>query len=242
MNRPSERPAKLTVITVVLNDPEGLELTLASLEAQTWIDWECVVVDGGSKDRTLAVLQAHAETVCRSVSEPDLGIYHAMNKGLDLAATEWLLFMNAGDEFSGPEALSVAMSHTRDEVDIVYSDWLYREDGALARASHERMNVRHQSVIYRKALHVLYGNYVVGKNVSISDFIFFQSIAKRRWVYCAEPISRCDRVGVSANPRHFHQRLAVELVFSRRNRVGTALVLLAYPLYRFFKRHVLRRQ
>ncbi len=241
MNLASERRATLTVITVVLNDPEGVDRTRTSLEAQTWIDWECVVVDGGSKDRTLAVLQAHAETISSSVSEPDVGIYQAMNKGLDLAATDWLLFMNAGDEFTGPEALSVAMSHTRSEVDIVYSDWFYREDGALARASHERMNVRHQSVIYRKALHTLYGNYVVGKNVSISDFIFFESIAKRCWVYCAEPISRCDRAGVSANPRHFHQRLAVELIFSRRNRVSTALILLAHPFYRFFKRYVLRR-
>jgi glycosyltransferase involved in cell wall biosynthesis len=242
MRRVSERPATLTVITVVLNDPEGLERTLTSLEAQTWADWECVVVDGGSKDRTLAVLHAHADTVTRSVSEPDLGIYHAMNKGLDFADTEWLLFMNAGDEFADPEVLSAAMLLARHEVDIVYSDWVYREDRTLVRASHEQMNVRHQSVIYRKALHSLYGSYVVGAGVSISDYIFFQSVARRHWVYCGEPISCCDRAGVSANPRHFYQRLSVELIFGRRSRTTTALILLIHPVYRFIKRYVLRRR
>jgi hypothetical protein len=102
------------------------------------------------------------------------------------------------------------------------------------------MNVRHQSIIYRTTLHALYGQYVVGKAVSISDFIFFQSIAGQRWAYCAEPISLCDREGVSANPRHFHQRLAVELIFGRRGRVRTALILLIHPLYRYLKQSLLR--
>lgn len=229
---------RVSIITVVRNDAPGLARTLASVAQQTYANRQWIVIDGGSTDDTLATLRQHEAAIDIWISEPDAGIYHAMNKGVALADGEWLLFMNAGDAFASTDALSAAVAATAPEVDAVYADWIYREDGALARADLARMNVRHQSVLYRKSLHEVFGLYVVGAGVTISDFVFFLSIAGQRWAYCAQPISLCDRSGVSGQPAHFHQRMAVELLFGRRSRISVAMILLLHPLYRFLKRHV----
>ncbi|MDP1923244.1 MAG: glycosyltransferase [Thiobacillus sp.] len=233
---------RVSIITVVRNDAPGLARTLASVAAQDYANRQMVVIDGGSTDGTLEMLRQHATAIDNWISEPDEGIYHAMNKGVVLADGEWLLFMNAGDEFAGTDALSAAVAVIGTGVDVVYSDWIYRENGRLAQAGFDRMNVRHQSVLYRKSLHEVFGLYVVGRGVTISDFVFFLSLANRRWAYCAHPISVCDKAGVSGKPTHFYQRMAIELLFGRRSRVAVALILLLHPLYRFLKRNVLGKR
>ena len=195
-----------------------------------------VVIDGGSTDGTLETIRQHAAAINDWISESDEGIYHAMNKGVALADGEWLLFMNAGDEFVSFDALSSAVAVAGPDLDVVYSDWIYRENSTFAKADFARMNVRHQSIMYRKSLHGVFGLYVVGKGVTISDFVFFLSIAKTRWAYCARPISICDKAGASGKPTHFYQRMAAELLFGRRSRLSVAAILLLHPLYRFLKR------
>ncbi|WP_200224145.1 glycosyltransferase [Rhodoferax fermentans] len=229
----------MSVIMVVRNDPIGFVRTMASVATQDYCNFQLIVIDGASTDNTLELLRQNVSRISLWLSETDIGIYHAMNKGVAMADGEWLLFMNAGDEFADVGALSAAVAATALEVDVVYSDWIYREDRKLAKADLARMNVRHQSVLYRKSLHEVYGLYLVGRGVTISDFIFFLSIAGKQWVYCAHPISICDRAGASGQPNHFHQRMAVELLFGRRSRIAVAAILLLHPLYRFVKCNVL---
>lgn len=242
MSLPSSISPRVSIITVVRNDVAGLVRTLASVATQGYANRQMVVIDGGSTDGTLETLRQHATAINTLISEPDEGIYHAMNKGVARADGEWLLFMNAGDEFAGADALSSAVAAAAPGLDVIYSDWIYREDSKLAKADLDRMNIRHQSVLYRKSLHEVFGLYVVGAGVTISDYVFFLSIAKRRWGYCAHPISICDKAGVSGKPTHFYQRMAAELLFGRRSRVAVATILLLYPLYRFLKRNVLRKR
>lgn len=196
---------------------------------------QLIVVDGGSTDGTLEVIKKYASSIDLWLSEIDGGIYDAMNKGVDRANGEWLIFMNAGDEFQNESALSAAVEATGPLIDVVYSDWIFRDDGLRVGASVPKMNFRHQAVMYRRQLHDIYGNYLIGKGVTISDYIFFLSIKDRTWAYCPQPIALCDRNGVSAKPKHFYQRLAVELIFGERSRFSVACILLAYPLYRFIK-------
>lgn len=232
---------RVSVITVVRNDATGLARTLASVAAQDYKHRQIIVVDGGSTDDTLDTLRRQARHIDIWISEPDEGTYHAMNKGIALAGGEWLLFMNAGDEFASTDALTSAVSMTRSDVDVVYADWIYREDGVRVVADLACMNVRHQSMLYRKRLHDIFGAYVVGKGVTISDFIFFQSIAHRCWRYSVSPLSICDKAGASGKPKHFYQRMAVELIFGRRSRSTVAFILLLHPLYRFLKTRLIRK-
>lgn len=98
---------KITVITVVFNDAAGLRRTSASVLAQDYPDIEYLIIDGASQDNTrevLAELKNHSRV--RVISEPDRGIYDAMNKGIRLATGDWLNFMNAGDCFYADNVLS----------------------------------------------------------------------------------------------------------------------------------------
>lgn len=233
---------RVSIITVVRNDVDGLARTLASVAAQTYDNRQSVVIDGNSTDGTLETLRQHATMIDVWISERDEGTYHAMNKGIMLANGEWLVFMNAGDEFAGIDALSSAVAVTSPDIDVIYSNWIYRENLEVIKADLGRMNVRHQSILYRKSLHDIFGLYVVGRGVTISDFVFFLSISERRWAYCERPIAICDKAGASGKPLHFYQRMATELLFSRRSRVSVAAILLLYPIYRFLKRDVFRRR
>lgn len=105
----------LTVVTVVRNDAEALARTLESVAAQRTELLEHLIVDGASTDSTLPMARAAEATSPwrRLVSEPDSGIYNAMNSGIRLARGSYLLFLNAGDDFS-----------SSDEVAAVHKDWL----------------------------------------------------------------------------------------------------------------------
>lgn len=95
----------ITIITVSLNCAGSLDKTLENVIRQTYDNKEIIVIDGGSTDGTLEVLRKHEENIDYWVSEPDQGMYQAMNKGIVLATGEWLSFMNAGDLFYGRKIL-----------------------------------------------------------------------------------------------------------------------------------------
>ena len=93
----------VTVITVCRNHAKGLEKTIQSVESQTWQEKEYLVIDGASTDGTMEVIRQHEGSITQWISEPDLGIYDAMNKGVRLAQGQWIIFMNAGDTFASTE-------------------------------------------------------------------------------------------------------------------------------------------
>lgn len=88
---------KLSIITINYNNAEGLQKTIASIAEQTDKNFEYIVIDGNSSDGSQKVIDQFASTVSESVSEPDKGIYNAMNKGIHKATGEYLLFLNSGD-------------------------------------------------------------------------------------------------------------------------------------------------
>ena len=231
---------RISIITVTKNNKHGLASTFDSIANQDYSNYEYIVIDGASIDGSDELINQYKHIVSKVIIEADDGIYHAMNKGISIAEGEWLLFMNAGDAFATESSLTETVSVIDEQTDVVYSDWLYIENGRLIKANIRKFNIRHQSVMYRKSLHVLYGNYVVGKKVSISDYIFFLSIRKRIWKYSKTPISICEKNGISANPSHFYQRIAAEMIFGKRSRLNGTLILLVYPFYRFLKFNVLR--
>jgi glycosyltransferase involved in cell wall biosynthesis len=88
---------KLTIITINYNNLEGLKRTVESVVNQTWQEFEYIIIDGGSTDGSAAFIVSQSENIDYWVSEPDKGIYNAMNKGIAKASGEYLLFLNSGD-------------------------------------------------------------------------------------------------------------------------------------------------
>jgi len=98
---------KFSVITICYNDFEGVKSTLESVLSQTGVNFESIVIDGGSSDGTPEYLKKNDDiNNLLWLSEPDSGIYNAMNKGIELASGDWLVFMNSGDKFVSANVLA----------------------------------------------------------------------------------------------------------------------------------------
>jgi glycosyltransferase involved in cell wall biosynthesis len=114
---------KISVITVCYNSAATISDTLSSVAAQNYGDIEHIVVDGASKDGTADLVRAHDGHVVRLVSEPDKGIYDAMNKGLALATGDVVGFLNADDMYEGTDAVTrIADAFSSPALDGVYGD------------------------------------------------------------------------------------------------------------------------
>lgn len=123
-------PPKLSILTVTYQAHATLPTTLASVQAQTWREWEHIFVDGGSTDGTLALIQSYAQAVptVRWLSEPDRGLYDAMNKALRLAEGEFVVFLNAGDSFWAADTLERLFAGAPAQADVLYGDHRYVDE------------------------------------------------------------------------------------------------------------------
>lgn len=238
----SDEAEFVTIITVVRNDAAGLTRTLQSIASQCYRNRATIVIDGASGTDTQLVLDRHSSEIDILVSETDHGIYDGMNKGLRLATSEWVIFMNAGDSFSNADALTEAMVSADENVDVVYSDVVFQR-GVLQECVRCDLRVRrihHQCVIYRRSLHQRFGDYLEAPGVTISDYVFFNLIAGQRWVKIEQPIAICDVTGVSSRPMSYYQKLAVDLIFGNRGPQVIGIMLLVYPFYRLLIRPFVR--
>lgn len=134
---------RISIITVVRNDPSGLDRTLACLSALPYPDLELVVVDGASTDTTTQVAQTYMPHLARYSSEPDRGIYDAMNKGLRLATGDYVWFVNAGD--------TVAEGAVEDLIGLMATDGpladvYYGEAEVFDPESGERLGLRRKKL------------------------------------------------------------------------------------------------
>lgn len=116
----------VSIITVVLNNAKGLFSTLQSLFNLRFQNIEIIVIDGASTDGTVDVIQKYQDYLSYWISEPDKGIYDAMNKGLARATGEWVNFMNAGDLFFDPHVLSKIFTAESVRADVIYGDSIAR--------------------------------------------------------------------------------------------------------------------
>ncbi len=107
---------KLSIITINYNNKEGLKKTLDSIFHQSFQDFEYIIIDGSSTDGGKEIIEENSEKINYWVSEPDKGVYHAMNKGIKAAKGEYLLFLNSGDGLYNEKTLEnlIPLLHTED--------------------------------------------------------------------------------------------------------------------------------
>ncbi len=127
---------KVSIITVCYNAEAFLERTIQSVVAQDYPNIEYVVIDGASKDNTLAIAKRYAGHITTLVSEPDKSLYDAMNKGIRRATGDYVVFMNAGDCIATPQSLSRMMEGSNN-ADLVYSKAEFVDEAGLHRPWHK---------------------------------------------------------------------------------------------------------
>ena len=109
-----------SIITVTYNAQQVLPPTLESVREQTFRDFEYLVIDGASTDNTLQLVDNAGIATTTVWSEPDKGLYDAMNKAIDRAQGKYLIFLNAGDTFASPETLAHIALKAQDDPDVIY--------------------------------------------------------------------------------------------------------------------------
>lgn len=148
-----------SIVTVCFNDRDSLGHTYQSLVRQTNKNYEWIVVDGESKDGTIDDLQCWQNANLHWISEVDKGLYDAMNKGIDLAVGEYLIFINAGDALASNDVLRKLSNYTAFRPDFIYGDAyeLTQENELLYKKARSHkyiwygMFAHHQSMLYKRS-------------------------------------------------------------------------------------------
>lgn len=141
----NEMAPTFSIITVTYNAEATIEVTLHSVQQQTYRQIEHIIVDGGSKDHTLSIIEKYKDSYLHVISEPDKGLYDAMNKGIRLAKGNYLCFLNAGDTFHEVDTLEKIVNGNR-ELSIVnrQSSILYGQT-AIVNADRQFLRMRHHT-------------------------------------------------------------------------------------------------
>jgi glycosyltransferase involved in cell wall biosynthesis len=171
---PAVKPL-VTVITAVLNGAQSIERSMDSVIRQTFTSFEYIVIDGGSRDATVDILRRYEESIEYWVSEPDNGIYDALNKGITLARGEWLYFLGADDLLADSRVLEKVFARRRDSL-FIYGDLLYGDSGAIyggvfTRQMLTKRNICQQGIFYRSDLFRRLGPFDV-KYSLLADWVF----------------------------------------------------------------------
>ena len=172
---------KLSIITVNFNNKDGLQKTIDSVISQTFKDFEWIVIDGGSTDGSKELIEKYSDYISYWVSEPDKGVYNAMNKGIKVAKGEYLNFLNSGDVYYNTEALHNIFSKHID-CDIIFGNTLINKNGKLKRINIQndyitcyhltKDTINHQCSFIKKELFDMYGLYDESLKI-VSDWKFF---------------------------------------------------------------------
>jgi glycosyltransferase involved in cell wall biosynthesis len=127
---------KVSIITVVLNGAETIQQTIESVLNQEYRDIEYIIVDGGSADGTLDIINKYKKDVAKVISEPDNGIYEAMNKGIKLSTGEVIAFLNSNDVYADNTILRrMAEFICHNDLDAAYGDLVYVDQNNTNRAT-----------------------------------------------------------------------------------------------------------
>lgn len=215
---------KLSIITVNLNNRDGLQKTIDSLVAQTFKDFEWIVMDGGSTDGSKELIEQYADHFAYWVSEPDKGVYNAMNKGIKVAQGDYLLFLNSGDWLCDKTALERCFRHEFNS-DIAYGNVFFCDGEKKVKCCYpEQLSFRYlyntslghnASFIRREIIQKeMYDEEL--KIVSDWKFFLMQALKNREFEYLGEMVSCFDTHGISSLNR--------DLVSQEREKVIRQLV------------------
>ena len=158
MNSHNDNAPLISIITVSYNSSSTIEETILSIINQTYSNIEYIIIDGGSTDGTIDIIKKYNDKITYWISEPDKGIYDAMNKGIKKAKGEWINFMNCGDSFYSETTIKDVFNIANEDSDIIYgnTNLLYEFGNFIRTASlptaENYMPFYHQSSFSRKEI------------------------------------------------------------------------------------------
>jgi glycosyltransferase involved in cell wall biosynthesis len=188
---------KITIITVCYNSVATLEKTILSVVGQSYASIEYIIVDGFSKDGTLDVIQSHEDKISKWISEPDKGLYDAMNKGISIATGDLIGILNSDDTFNSNTVIEeIANFHRQNSIDASVGNIVqHKESGKIVRLysskywNPEKLKIGfmppHPSIFFKKELFDKFGNYALGFKIGADYELITRFFLKNKitWKY-----------------------------------------------------------
>jgi len=204
---------KISIITAVLNNKKNIEDCIESISNQTYPYKEHIIIDGGSEDGTVDIIKRHERKLSKWISEPDNGIYDAMNKGISLAIGDIIGILNSDDIYLNEFVLSDLIEWFKNEkVDAVYADVIYVDRNNVTKAvryyDSSRFSVEklcygiapaHPTFFVRKAIYQKYGLFKPEYKISADFELLARFLGKHAisFYYIPKPIIRMRTGGTS---------------------------------------------
>ena len=207
---------KLSIITINYNNQEGLKKTIESVVSQTMRDFEWIVIDGGSTDGSKEIIEQNKQHLDYWCSEPDKGIYHAMNKGIMASHGEYLMFLNTGDSLYDNKVLERVIPLLKDKdiyvgrINSIGRENASKEEqadfspkGILRKLTFTWLP--HQASFFKRTFFDTYGLYREDQKIVSDWWAFYKSLVMGNATIQSLPliISNYDIEGVSATQRTY---------------------------------------
>ena len=190
---------KISIVTINYNNLAGLKKTRESISAQTYEEYEWIVIDGGSTDGAKEFLQEHSEEMVYWCSEKDKGVYNAQNKGIALAKGDYVICMNSGDCFHDKDVLQNVFKENHSE-DVLYGDWMrvYPDGNIEKKEAPQKMtpyffyydNICHQAMFIKTSV---MQNSPFDETYKIyADWSKWRELYQNGCSFCYVPVVVCD--------------------------------------------------
>lgn len=244
---------KISIITVSFNSAVTIRDTIESVLAQTYPDIEYIIVDGASTDGTMQIVSEYADRIAKIVSEPDKGIYDAMNKGIALATGDVVGILNSDDFYASSEALSmVAQVFEWSSADMVSGDLDYVDPSNTTRVVRRYFSAGfrpwmlrfgwmppHPATFIKKSVYQKYGSYAMGYKTGADYEMFVRLLLlhKLSWHHLAKTIVHMRTGGATTSGWSSYMTTSREMVRAvRENGFYTNLfiILMRLPI-KFFE-------
>ncbi len=241
---------KITVVTINFNNANGLVKTIESIVNQNYSNLEYIVVDGKSSDGSTNIINDYSKYFTKAIIEPDEGPYFAMNKALQHATGDYIIFINSGDLLCDG-ILNKIFTHMLVDADIIYGNYFVAQDGKTLYldkvsptpgiAFFYKGNLNHQSVFIKTSLHKEYP-YDESFRIAADFKLFFTLLIMRgcSYVFVNEAISTYDLSGISSNKAnemlHYKERkqvLSSYLSVAAMDELEVITANISSPMYKY---------
>ncbi|MDP2237969.1 MAG: glycosyltransferase family 2 protein [Bacteroidales bacterium] len=200
---------KLSIITINLNNKEGLQKTMDSVFSQKFTDYEYIIMDGGSTDGGVELIKEFSDRITYWVSEPDKGIYNAMNKGIIKAKSEYLLFLNSGDCLVNNNIVSEVFALNL-ESDLILGNLVTNDNYEIKLnynidiANIWKYGAHHQAMFIKRSLFEQIGFYNENGDITADWQFLMQALFrfKKSFTCIDKIISVYDMQGISSKPEN----------------------------------------
>jgi len=216
---------KISIITVCYNSDKTIEKTIQSVLAQTYIDVEYIIIDGDSKDKTIQIIKKYDTKITKWISEPDKGLYDAMNKGIALATGDLVGILNSDDIFTDNNVLeNVAKFHQNNKIDASVGNIIqFNEEGKTVRKysaknwNPEKLKIgfmpAHPAIFFKRELFDTYGNYQLDFKIGADYELITRFFLKHKisWKYSNITTTSMLIGGLSSSGLSSYQLISKEI-------------------------------